>query len=76
MGKNQYVVRVGDQWGVRGEGNQRLTSIHDTQRDAISVARDTAQNQRSELRIQGRDGRFRDADSYGGDPCPPKDARH
>lgn len=76
MGKNQYVVRVDDKWGVRGEGNQRLTSIHDTQRDAISVARDTAQNQRSELRIQGRDGRFRDADSYGSDPCPPKDTKH
>lgn len=76
MGKNQYVVRAGDKWGVRGERNQRLTSIHDTQCDAISAARDAARNQRSELRIQGRDGRFRDADSYGSDPCPPRDTKH
>ena len=71
-GKNQYVVRNGDAWGVRGEGNSRLTSRHDTQREAINAARDIARNQESELRIQGRDGRFRDADSYGNDPFPPR----
>ena len=71
-GKNQYVVRNDDAWGVRGEGNSRLTSRHDTQREAINAARDIARNQESELRIQGRDGRFRDADSYGNDPFPPR----
>jgi len=36
-GKNQWVVPVngGEQWGVRGEGNDRLTSVHDTQQQAI-----------------------------------------
>lgn len=40
-GKNQWVVPIngGDQWGVRGEGNERITSIHDTQREAIGRAR-------------------------------------
>ena len=39
-GKNQWVVPIngGDQWGVRGEGNDRLTSIHDTQQQAIDRA--------------------------------------
>jgi len=73
MGKNQHVVPVGDQWGVRGEGNSRLTSIHGTQRDAIADARDIARNQQSELLIHGRDGQIRDRDSYGNDPCPPRD---
>lgn len=73
MGKNRHVVPVGDQWGVRGEGNSRLTSIHDTQRDAIADARDIARNQQSELLIHGRDGQIRDRDSYGNDPCPPRD---
>jgi len=76
MGKNQYVVRSGSSWGVRGEGNSRLTSVHDTQREAIAAAREIAQHQQSELRIQGRDARFRDADSYGRDPCPPRDRKH
>jgi hypothetical protein len=76
MGKNQYVVRAGSEWGVRGEGNSRLTSRHDTQHAAIGEARAIAQSQGSEVRIQGRNGKFRDADSYGHDPCPWKDKKH
>jgi hypothetical protein len=71
-GKNQYVVRHGDKWGVRGEGNGRLTREFDTQREAIDFGRGIAQRQESELRIQGRDARFREAYSYGNDPFPPK----
>ena len=70
--KNQYIVRNGDGWGVRGEGNSRLTSRHDTQAEAIAAGRDIARNQASELRIQGRNGQFREAWSYGNDPHPPK----
>lgn len=71
-GKNQYVVRHGDQWGVRGEGNNRLTGVFDTQYEAIDRGRDIARNQQSELRIQGSDAKFREAWSYGNDPFPPK----
>jgi hypothetical protein len=76
MGKNQHVVPVSGVWGVRGEGNSRLTSIHDTQADAIETARDIAINQRSEVVIHRPDGRIRDKDSYGHDPFPPRDRRH
>ncbi len=73
MGKShQYVVRVGDRWGVRGQGNSRLTRLVDTQAEAIAVGRPIAMKNRSELRIQGRDGRFREAYSYGSDPYPPR----
>ncbi|MFN3857310.1 MAG: DUF2188 domain-containing protein [Caulobacter sp.] len=71
-GKNQYVVRSGEGWAVRGEGNSRVTSRHDTQAAAIQHGREIAMNQGSELRIQGRDSRFREAWSYGNDPHPPK----
>ena len=73
-GKNQWVVPIngGDQRGVRGEGNERITSIHDTQREAIGRARGIAVNQQSELLIQGRDGQIRERNSYGDDPFPPK----
>lgn len=74
-GKNQYVVTAGDQWGVRGQGNGKLTSLHDTQKEAIQAARDIAKNQQSELRIQGQDGRFRDGDSYGNDPSSIRDTK-
>ena len=71
-GKNQYVVKNGDGWGVRGEGNERLTKSFDTQREAIGYGRDIARNQSAELRIQGENGQFREAWSYGNDPQPPK----
>ena len=76
MGKNQHVVRREGGWAVRGEGNSRDTSHHSTQREAASAARDIAINQRSEVVIHGRDGRIRDKDSFGNDPCPPKDRKH
>lgn len=72
MGKNQHVVPAGDEWGVRGEGNERLTSLHDTQRQAIDAAREIARNQGSELLIHGADGRICERDSHGNDPNPPK----
>lgn len=71
-GKNQYVVKSGDGWGVRGEGNDRLTKGFNTQREAVEYGRDIARNQGSELRIQGEDAKFREAWSYGNDPYPPK----
>jgi len=72
--KNQWVVPVkgGEQWGVRGEGNERLTSVHGTQRQAIEHARSIAINQRSEMFIQGRNGKIRERNTYGHDPFPPK----
>lgn len=71
-GKNQYVVKNGEGWGVRGEGNSRLTKSFETQGEAIGRGRQIAQNAGSELRIQNSEGKFREAWSYGNDPFPPK----
>ena len=72
MGKNQHVVPHHGQWGVRGEGNERLTSLHDTQAEAIDAARTIAQHQGSELLVHNRQGQIRDRDSHGNDPFPPR----
>lgn len=72
MSKNQHIVPAGDRWGVRGEGNEHLTSVHDTQRQAIEAGREIARNQHSELLIHGEDGRIRERDSHGHDSHPPK----
>jgi Uncharacterized protein conserved in bacteria (DUF2188) len=71
-GKNQHVVPQGEDWAVRGAGNQKATSIHTTQAEAERAARDIAINQRSEVVIHRPDGRIRDKNSYGRDPHPPK----
>ena len=71
-GKNQHVVQTDNGWGVRGEGNEKLTSRHGTQQQAIDAAREIAINQQSELLIHGREGQIRERNSYGNDPFPPK----
>ena len=70
------VVRRSTGWAVVRDGASRATSTHRTQRAAINRARPTARQERTELRIQGRDGRWRDSDSYGRDPHPLKDTKH
>lgn len=68
----QHVVQRDEGWAVRGEGNTRDTSHHDTQAKAIDAARQIAHNQGSELVVHGRDGRIRSKDSHGNDPYPPR----
>lgn len=70
--KNQHVVPHDDGWAVRGAGNQKATSVYDTQQQAIEAGREIARNQESELLIHGRNGQIRARDSYGNDPFPPK----
>jgi len=72
MGKNQWVVQRDDGWAVKGEGNSKDTSHHDTQKEAMNAARDIAKNQKSEMFVQGRDGKIRERNTYGDDPFPPK----
>ncbi len=76
MGRNQWVVRTGGGWAVRGEGSGQITSKHRTQAAAIDAATSIARGQKSEVVIQGTDGRIRDRESYGNDPFPPKDTKH
>jgi len=70
--KNQHVVLHGDNWAVKGAGNSKATSVHPTQAEAIQRGREIAQNQKSELLIDGQNGRIREKNSYGNDPYPPK----
>lgn len=72
MQKNQHVVKTPAGWGVKGDNNTRVTQNFDTQKEAISKAREIAINQKSEVVIHGVDGKIRDRNSYGNDPCPPK----
>jgi len=80
MGKNdRYVVKHTDGWAVRGAGKDRASGVFGTQRQAEQRAKEIVSNLGGgEVRIQGRDGRFRDSDTVrpGNDPHPPTDKRH
>ncbi|MDD4318994.1 MAG: DUF2188 domain-containing protein [Candidatus Peribacteraceae bacterium] len=71
---NQHVVQRPDgTWAVRGEGNERDTSRHDTQKEAIDGAKEIAENQGGDAIVHGRDGKIRERNTYGKpDPYPPK----
>lgn len=70
--KAPHIVPRDGQWAVKRENASRASSLHETQQEAIDAGRRLAQADRTELYIHGRDGRIRDANSYGNDPFPPK----
>jgi LPS sulfotransferase NodH len=73
MSKNgQHVVPSADGWSVRRAGAARASSLHSTQKEAISAATTIARSQQTELYIHGKDGRIRARNTYGHDPHPPK----
>lgn len=74
-GKNQHVVKHPDGWAVRGAGNSKATKVTTTQSTAIAKAEQIARNQQSDTKIHGQDGKIRAGNSYGNDPCPPKDRK-
>ena len=74
-GKNQHVVPHKDGWAVKGEGNSKATAVRRLQNEAIEIATRIAKNQRSDTKIHGEDNRIRAGNSYGNDPCPPKDKK-
>ena len=74
--KNQHVIPLGKGWAVKGGGNSKYTIITDNKKDAIAAAKSIAKNNKSELVIHGKDGKIQNKNSYGNDPCPPKDKKH
>jgi hypothetical protein len=75
--QNVWVVHRSDNsWGVQREGGERPSHVTSTQQEANNIAREIARNNGVDRITQGRDGRIVSHDSYGNDPCPPKDTEH
>ncbi|MDE2815262.1 MAG: DUF2188 domain-containing protein [Chloroflexota bacterium] len=76
---DRFVTKHPKGWAVKKAGAQRASSVHDTQREAeLQAKKIVGKRGGGEVRIQGRDGRFRDSDTVppGHDPNPPKDEKH
>lgn len=71
MSKNVHIVPHPSGWAVKIEGNDRASSVHRTQEQAIDVGRDRARRDETEILIHGENGRIRERDSYGNDDFPP-----
>lgn len=77
---DRYVVKNPEGgWGVKAGGAKRASAHKDTQAKAEQRAKKIVENLGGgEVRIQGKDGRFRDSDTVpkGNDPRSSKDKRH
>ena len=60
--------RSNGQWAVQTDGTQRADSLHDRKSDAVTRARQLAENKKTELVIKNAEGRIASKDSYGKDP--------
>ena len=70
-----WTTRHQNDWAVKTEGSSKAHSVHNTQAEANKVARQIAINNHTEHKIQGRDGKIVNSNSYGNDHCPPKDKK-
>lgn len=76
---DRYVTKHPKGWAVKAPGGERASSVHATQCAAEQAAKQTVRNLGGgEVRIQGRDGRWRDSDTVplGNDPNSPRDRKH
>lgn len=63
--KTYHVAAHDEGWKVEAEGASRATSVHDTKSEAVSAAKELAQNQRpSAVVIHRKDGAIQDQVSY------------
>lgn len=75
MKRNQHVVLKEGKWAVKDTTRTEPTAFFSTQLEAIKFAEKEAKKYSSDTKIHGRDGKIRAGNSYGNDPCPPKDSK-
>ena len=59
-------------WDVKKSEFSKASKHMDNKKDAVNAARKISKNQKTELFIHKKNGRFQDRDSHGNDPYPPK----
>ena len=62
---DQHVVPHEEKWAVMAAGSDKPSSVHDTQHEAVEIAREAAMKQNTVLFIHGRDGHVREQHDYG-----------
>ena len=63
-------------WDAKRPNADRASKHFDTKKEAMEWSRDLAKREGLELIPHGTDGKIQNPNSYGNDPCPPKDTKH
>lgn len=70
--ENYDVSPSGKEWQVKKHGSSRASKKFKTQKEAIDYGKKRAKKSKGELYIKNREGKVREANSYGNDPYPPE----
>ena len=74
--KERHVVKNPEGgWDVKKDHAERASSHTDSKAEAVDRAREICINQKAECVIHGKNGKIQNSNSYGNDPCPPKDKK-
>lgn len=68
MKQTQHVLPHKDKWAVKGEGAKRVSSIHNTQKEALARAKEVAMKKKSEVVLHYEDGRINTSDFFPNHP--------
>ncbi len=63
--KNQHIIPKKDgKWGVKKAGSTKVTGIYSTKKEAISVGKSFAKNQKSALIVHDKTGKIQTKKSF------------
>ena len=73
--KGIEVVPHAQGWAVIKQDADRASSVHETKAPAVKQATQQAKAEKTELTIKRGDGTIQNKNSFGNDPCPPRDTK-
>ena len=63
-------------WDAKRQNAERASKHFETKQEALIWSRNVAKKEGLELIPHRVDGKIQNPNSYGKDPCPPKDKKH
>lgn len=78
MKKQIHVVPNSDRggWDAKRPNAERASKHFEKKQEAINWSRELAKKEGLEMIPHRKDGQIQNPNSYGNDPCPPKDTKH
>ena len=73
---NIWIVPHKDGWAVKREKAQRSIVVTPTKQEANAIGHQIGKNSKVNVITQRKDGTIQSHDTFGNDPCPPKDKEH
>jgi len=73
--KTNHVVPSSSGWAVKKSGASRASKIFTTKDKAVDYGTELSKSEKTELYIHKQNGMIQNKNSFGNDPCPPKDKK-